>query len=264
MSEWLPVIPDGTPVWWYIAALGLGVLVIGIAKAGFGGGIGIIAVPLIANALPAERAIGVMLPILIFADLFSVYSHRRGVSWSHLRSLLMGAIVGIVLGTCVLWTFKDTGRLTWALNLMVGSICLVFVGIQLFRLMGGRVPRIPPGPIGGAVSGGLAGAVSTIAHSAGPVINLYLLEQKLDKTRLVATMVVFFLVANCMKLPTYFGLGLINVRTLVESALFAAFVPVGIVAGLWMHKRLAERPFTVIMYLGAAAAGGRMLYKAMM
>lgn len=263
MSGLLPVIPDGTPVWWYITALGLGVFVIGIAKAGFGGGIGIIAVPLIANALPAERAIGVILPILIFADLFSVYSHRRGVSRPHLRSLLIGAAVGIVLGTVVLWTFKDTGRLTWALNLMVGTICLIFVVIQLFRLMGGPIPRIPPGPIGGAASGCLAGTVSTIAHSAGPVINLYLLEQKLDKTRLVATMVVFFLAANCLKLPTYFGLGLINVRTLVESALFAAFVPAGIVAGLWMHKRLAERPFTVIMYLGAATAGGRMLYKAL-
>ncbi|MEZ6192215.1 MAG: hypothetical protein R3C45_13125 [Phycisphaerales bacterium] len=69
--------------------------------------------PLIANALSAERAIGVMLPILIFADLFSVYSHRRGVSWPHLRQLLIsGAAVGIVLGTFVLWTFKDTGRLT--------------------------------------------------------------------------------------------------------------------------------------------------------
>lgn len=262
MADLLPVIPDGTPVWWYITALGLGVLVIGIAKAGFGGGVGVLAVPLIANALPAERAIGVMLPILIFADLFSVYSHRRGVSWPHLRSLLIGAAVGIVLGTFVLWTFKDTGRLTWALNLMVGAICLLLVVIQMFRLLGGAIPRIPPGPVGGIASGCTAGTVSTIAHSAGPVVNLYLLEQKLDKTRLVATMVVFFLVANCMKLPTYFGLGLINVRTLIESALFAAFVPAGIVAGLWMHKRLAERPFTVIMYLGAAAAGGRMLYKA--
>ncbi len=259
----LPDLPVDTPLWWYVTALGLSVLVIGIAKAGFGGGIGVIAVPLVANALPAERAIGVMLPILIFADLFSVYSHRRGVSWGHLGSLLIGTVCGIVLGTWVLWTFQETGQLTWALNLIVGSTCLLFVALQLYRLLGGYVPRIPPGPVGGIASGGFAGTVSTIAHSAGPIVSIYLLEQRLNKTRLVATMVLFFLVANCLKLPTYAGLGLITGKTLVESALFAALVPVGIMVGLWMHKRLAEKPFTLIMYLGAAAAGARMLYKAL-
>jgi uncharacterized protein len=259
----MPELPIDTPLWWYVTAIGLGVLVIGIAKAGFGGGVGVIAVPLVANALPAERAIGVMLPILILADLFSVWSHRRGVSWPHLRSLLIGAACGIALGTWVLWTFKETGQLTEALNLTVGSVCLAFVALQLYRMLGGYVPRIPPGPIGGIASGGFAGTVSTVAHAAGPIITIYLLEQRFEKTRLVATMVLFFLVVNCSKLPTYTGMGLINGKTLIESALFAGFVPVGILVGLWMHKRLAEKPFTLIMYLGAAAAGGRMLYKAL-
>jgi uncharacterized membrane protein YfcA len=259
----LPDIPAETPLWWYVTALGLGVLVIGVAKAGFGGGVGVLAVPLVANALPAERAIGVMLPILIFADLFSVWSHRRGVSWRHLRSMLIGTVLGVAVGTWVLWTFRETGRLTWALNLTVGSVCLLFVALQVYRLLGGHVPRIPPGPVGGAASGGFAGTVSTVAHAAGPIITIYLLEQKFGKVWLVATMVLFFLVLNCLKLPTYLGLGLINGRTMIESALFAAFVPAGIVAGLWMHKRLAERPFSLIMYLGAAAAGGRMVYKAL-
>ena len=259
----LPELPADTTLWWYVTALGLGVLVIGIAKAGFGGGVGIIAVPLVANALPAERAIGVMLPILIFADLFSVYSHRKGVSRKHLGPMLIGAGIGVAVGTGVLWSFQETGRLTWALNLSVGSVCLFFVLLQLYRMIGGHVPRIPPGPVGGVASGGLAGMVSTIAHAAGPIISIYLLEQRLDKSRLVATMVLFFLMLNCVKLPTYIGLELITGRTLMESALFAAFVPIGIVVGLWMHKRIAERPFTLIMYLGAALAGGRMLYMAL-
>jgi len=259
----LPEVPAETAIWWYITALGLGVLVIGIAKAGFGGGVGILAVPLVANALPAERAIGVMLPILIFADLFSVWGHRKGVSWKHMGPMLLGSVVGVGLGTWALWSFQETGRLTWALNLAVGSVCLVFVCLQIYRMFGGYVPRIPPGPAGGASCGGVAGIVSTLAHAAGPIISLYLLEQRLNKSRLVATMVLYFLVLNCLKLPTYFGLGLITPRTLVESACFAAFVPVGVLTGLWMHKRLAERPFVVIMYLGAAAAGARMLYMAL-
>ena len=261
----LPQLPPETALWWYVTALGLGVLIIGIAKAGFGGGIGILAVPLVANALPAERAIGVMLPILILADVFSVWSHRKGVSRRHLWPMLVGAAVGVMIGAAVLWTFQNSGHatLTWALNMTIGSVCLCFVAIQLYRMLGGRVPHIPPGPVGGATSGGLAGIVSTIAHAAGPIISIYLLEQRLDKSRLVATMLLFFLVLNCLKLPTYLALGLVTTRTLTESALFAAFVPVGIIVGLWMHKRIAEKPFVLIMYLAAAAAGARMLYMAL-
>jgi len=180
-----------------------------------------------------------------------------------LWSLLIGACVGIALGTWVLWTFQETGNLTWALNISVGAICLVFVGLWLYRSLGGRVPRIPRGPTGGVASGVFAGTASSVAHSAGPIISIYLLEQKLGKSRLVATMVLFFLFVNCLKLPTYIGLGLITEQTLWESLKFSAFVPVGIAMGLWMHKRIAEGPFTVVMYAGAALAGGRMLYLAL-
>ena len=36
---------------------------------------------------------------------------------------------------------------------------------------------------------------------------------------------------------------------------------IGSLLGIWMHRRVPERPFTLIMYLGAAAAGIRMVYK---
>ncbi|MBD3266617.1 hypothetical protein GF373_08105, partial [bacterium] len=50
-----------------------GVILIGIAKAGFGGGIGIAAVPLFILSIPDPKvAIGMMLPILCFCDWFSV------------------------------------------------------------------------------------------------------------------------------------------------------------------------------------------------
>ena len=68
-------IPADTPMWWYITAMGLACLLIGVAKSGFGGGIGFLAVPLVAAALPVERALGVWLPILMFADVFAVWQH---------------------------------------------------------------------------------------------------------------------------------------------------------------------------------------------
>lgn len=257
-----PTIPDGTPGWWYVTAIGLAVMVIGVAKSGFGGGIAIVAVPLIANAVPADRAVGLMLPLLILADVFSNAAHFRKQSPPHLTWLVTGALVGIAAGTGLLIVLQAQGSLTFWLNLLVGSLCLLFVAVQCYRLMGGALPHIPPGAWGGRGAGFVSGLASTFAHSAGPVASIYLLEQRLAKTLLVGTMVLFFAIVNVAKLPTFIGLGLMNWQTLIESIWFMPLVPVGSALGLWMHKRIPERPFTAVMYLGAAAAAANMLYKA--
>ncbi len=257
----MPLPEDATL--WSLAALGAAVLIIGIAKAGFGGGVAIVAVPLTAAAMPPERAIGVLLPLLIAADLFANAAHFRHQSGPHLKWLLVGGITGIVAGTAVMLALQERGLLTFALNLMVGSICLFFVAVQCYRLLGGSVPRIPPGPVGGHSTGLVAGLTSTIAHSAGPIVSIYLLEQRMEKRLLVGTMVLFFLIVNVAKLPTYFGMGLINPSTLWAGLWTLPLIPVGVWLGLWMHKRIPEKPFVAVMYLGAAAAAGNMLYRAL-
>ena len=264
----LQLLPDTmiVPAWWYVLALCLAALLIGMAKSGFAGGIGILAVPLTANVLPADRALGVLLPILIFGDIFASAHHFRRVSRPHLLWLFGGSVVGILIGTALLWWLKETGvaTLTTALNLLVGGICLLLVGFQIWRLSGGRPPRIPATKHAGYVTGGVTGIASTLAHSAGPIASIYLLEQKLDKARLVATAAVLFFFVNVAKLPTYVGLGLIDPRTLWQSAIFCLPVPIGTAIGIWAHKRIPEKPFAAIIYLGAAAAAGRMVWKAVM
>ncbi|MFP4144793.1 MAG: sulfite exporter TauE/SafE family protein [Phycisphaeraceae bacterium] len=256
-------LPAGIPLWWYVTALTLAMLVIGIAKAGFGGGVGILAVPLVASALPAGRTLGVMLPLLILADWFSLSAHLRRQSWPHLRWLLFGAAGGIGAALAVLLLMTRQDRLEMMLNLLVGSICLCFVLVQVWRLMGGSVPRIPPGPWGGRSTGLLAGLTSTLAHAAGPVVSIYLLEQEMEKRRLVGTMLLFFAIVNLAKLPVYVSLGMVTGETFLQGLVFAPMIPLGVVLGLWMNKRIPEKPFAAVMYLGAAAAAGNMLYKAL-
>lgn len=259
----LNLIPPATSTPLALAAMGGAVLIVGIAKSGFGGGIGILAVPLIATGFDPAVAIGVMLPILIVADIFAVWQHRGHYSAFHLRWSLIGCAVGIVLGTLLLWRFREADVLTTALNLGVGGVCVVMVLLQVYRMVGGKVPRIPETTSAGVGVGGLAGFISTLAHAAGPIMTIYLLDQKLTKRVLVGTLVLYFIAGNTMKLPTYIWLGFITPQTLLASAWLALLVPVGSLLGLWMHKRIAERPFTLIMYAGAAAAGLRMVWKAL-
>ncbi|MEO0514987.1 MAG: sulfite exporter TauE/SafE family protein [Planctomycetota bacterium] len=257
----LNLIPPETTTWVAVMAMCGAVLVIGIAKSGFGGGIGILAVPLLALALNPEVAVGVLLPILIAADIVALIQHRRYRSWRHLRWAFVGGAIGVGIGTLLFWMFRSGDVLATALNLTVGGVCVVFVGLQVYRMMGGKVPAVPDNAAAGLTAGGVAGAVSTLAHSAGPVMTIYLLEHKLEKRVLVGTLVLFFFLLNLAKLPTYVGFGLINRETVLASAVMLPLVPVGSLMGLWMHRVIAERPFTLIMYGGAAAAGLRMIWK---
>lgn len=246
-----------------LSALALAVLITGVAKSGFGGGVGILAVPLVAVALDAAVAVGVMLPILIAADVVAVAQHRRERSDFHLRWSLLGGVVGIALGSVLLWHFKagDTtaaqrgDSLKTTLNLTVGGVCVLLVALQVYRMAGGKVPGIPRGRGAGLTAGGLAGFVSTLAHAAGPVMTVYILDQGLEKRRVVGTLVLFFFVLNMLKLPTFVGLELITGRTLAASLLLIPLVPLGSLLGLWLNRVIPEKPFTLVMYLGAGIAG---------
>ena len=249
-------------MWWYVTALGLAAIILGMAKSGFGGGIGILAVPLTANVLPADQAIGVLLPMLIVGDVFASYAHRKHVDWPVARPMLLGAVLGIGIGTGVLLLLTDNATLTFALNLTVGGICLLMVAVQAWRLAGFNLPRVPANKTSGVSIGSVAGVASTLAHSAGPIGAIYLLEIKLPKRAFVATTAWFFFLVNLLKLPTYLALALITPSTLVQSAWGMLFIPVGTVLGLWAHSRIPEKPFTILIYATAALAAARMIWTA--
>lgn len=264
-TSWFPTPPDGTSAWMYYSLVIAAVVVMGIAKSGFGGGIGILAVPLIANAMPADRALGVMLPILIVADSFAVYQHRRQWSWAHMRLALFGAVLGIGLGTLLFFLLQSASKdgLANMLSIFVGSICLVMVGVQVYRMCGGHVPTLPGNRATGVGVGAAAGFTSMLAHAAGPIMSIYWLDQKLGKRALTGSLVLFFILVNTAKLPSYVALDMITVASLKESAVFALFVPIGSLLGIVMHHRIPEKPFTAVMYAGAAIAGGWLIVKVM-
>src|SRR6476646_10522484 len=96
LAGWLQQI--GTlPTGFYIAAT-IGILLTGIFKGGFGAGPGGIAVVLMTMFVAPAVAAGIMLPILCAMDIFGVLAYHRTISTAHLRIMLPGALVGILLG----------------------------------------------------------------------------------------------------------------------------------------------------------------------
>lgn len=259
--SWFPMIPADTPLWLWLLCVISAVLIIGIAKSGFGGGIAVVATPLFSVAMPTNHAVGILLPVLLAADVVAACQHYRKAKYRLLLAMLAGALAGVLMGTGVIAVLGHAGVLERALNLIVGITCLLFVGLQFYRMLGHTIRGIPTGRNGAVIAGGAAGVVSTIAHSSGPIITIYLLERGELKAAFVGTMVMFFFILNVMKVPPYLALGLIHPQTMVASAWLLPIVPIGAILGLWMYKRVAEKPFNVIMYIAAAAAAGYMIYQ---
>jgi uncharacterized membrane protein YfcA len=86
---------DLTPVEWILSALAA--IGIGMAKAGFGG-LGMLAILVMARVLPPRESTGAILPMLILADVFAVHTYRQHARGSLVLRMLPPALAGIVCG----------------------------------------------------------------------------------------------------------------------------------------------------------------------
>lgn len=239
---------------WILAAFG--VIIIGLAKAGFGGGLGMLTTPLCAMVFGPKDAIGILLPLLCAGDAFSLWHYRGKWDKRNLKFLIPGMIVGVVIGVQLIGVFS-----TRQFNIVIGVLAVTFVVFQLvkeyiFRAEGTFSPNHKSGvPFGIA-----AGVTSTFAHGAGPVISMYLIPQKLPKELFVGTNVLIFFWINWIKmpffivdqsminLPVFAPEALINWGTLKMTALFFPLVPLGVWLGVCLNRRIPERLFLKFVY----------------
>jgi uncharacterized membrane protein YfcA len=222
------------------------VLIVGISKGGFGGGVGMIAVPLLSLAVPLPRAAAVLLPILCVMDLFAVRAYRGELSRPDLHRLIPGAITGIGLGAFAFGVFEER----W-LRVTVGAIAVAFSAdwaLGLSRSRGRPREARPPGAAAGTFWGLVAGFTSTLAHAGGPPVSLYLLPRRLHPTLYVGTTVVVFTIINYVKLIPYAWLGQLRADNLATSLVLLPLAPLGVRLGRWLHDRVDETGFYRIVY----------------
>ncbi len=228
--------------------------IFGVSKGGFGGGLGILSVPLLALVITPAQAASILLPVLCVIDMFGLRAYRNQWDADHLKRLLPGAVIGIVIGTCLFGYLSAN-----FLRLLLGAIAILFT-LDFYL----RYPRNPgqTSPLGiglGIAAGMCSGFTSFIAHAGGPPLNLYLLPQRMPQVRYVATTVLFFAVVNFLKLVPYAGLGLLQIENLEAAAILMPFAVAGFLCGIWLLHRIPARAFYHTCYLLVAITGGKLL-----
>ncbi len=242
---------------------GLAVLFIGLSKAGFGGGLGMLTTPLCALVFDPREAVGIVLPLLCAGDAFSMYHYWGKWEKANLKYLIPGVGGGVLIGVHLVGRFSSH-----QFNIAIGAIAVGFVLFQwtkeiIFRAEGAFAPNhkigIPCG-IG-------TGITSTFAHGAGPVVSMFLIPQQLPKEIYVGTSVLVFTFVNWIKmpffcidqgmvpLPFFATQSIITHATLWKSAVYFPLVPLGVWLGVWLNRKFSERTFLQFVYVATLLTG---------
>ncbi len=241
----------------FFVVAAIAVLITGISKSGFSGGMGALTVPLMAMFISPFKAAAIMLPILCCMDVLSIFAYRNNFHRQNLVILVLGALSGIGLGALT-YSYVNADNV----RILLGLVTLLF-GLSFFV---GKQKQDTANKVSTPVGVGcgiIAGFTSFIAHAGGPPVKFFLLRQNLDKTLFVGTNVAFFLIVNQVKIIPYAWMGQFSTENLLLSLVFVPIVPLGIWLGLRLHKVISPELFYQISYFMMIVAGGKLLYDGM-
>jgi uncharacterized membrane protein YfcA len=216
---------------------------------------GVLAGPLLAAALGATVASGLMIPLLLLGDLFALGYYRQHADWALIRRLVPGVLLGIAI-TAALFGFLPASTL----GRIIGVLILASVGLEVWRRWG---ERHHPGHelepmrsrVGVLFFGSLAGMTTMAANAGGTAMTLYLVKMRVSMLAFMGTSAWFFLILNLIKVPVVGGLGFITPETLVADLWLSPLIVAGALVGVAAFRRMNERVFTnVALGLSALAA----------
>lgn len=240
-----------TDPWFYAVAIP-GVLLIGMAKSGFASGFGSLATPLMAIAVTVPQAAGIMLPVLLAADLAGVRRLYRERDPVLIRLFLPAGLIGVAVGTLLFGVLQAK-----TVAGVVGALTLVFLAQRL--LVPVRTNAAPPPRWLGFVLAAASGFTSFVAHAGSPPISAYVLPLRLSPIVYAGTMATFFGAVNLAKVVPYAWLGLLDARNLATSLVLMPLAPLGVWIGVKLVGRVSPAWFYRLAYAGMLLTGLKLL-----
>ncbi len=221
----------------------LGAVCIGLSKAGLSG-TSTLNVVLMAKIFGAKPSVGIVLPLLIVADLMGYVLNRKGGSWKAIIPMVPSAIAGVVLGWFMLDQIDNASA-----RIVIGWLIIALLIFNLV-LNARRQDFIALTEHKGFswTMGFMAGAVTMIANAAGPVMTVYILSQHLEKKDHLGVFSRFFLFINLFKVPFSADLGIINAPSLMTNLVLFPGVICGILLGWQILKRIPQKPFELLLF----------------
>ena len=238
----------GTPIFMWLIAF-TAIIILGISKAGIKG-ISIILITMMVFVYGGKESTGVLMPILVMADILAIIYYRKHVEWRHLVKLLPAMVVGVFIGTYI---GKDLPEDLFKLGML--GIILFSVGLLLYWE---RNPpkEVPDNWIFSSMLGLAAGVTTMIGNLAGPFANIYFLSMRMPKNAFIGTAAWLFFIINLIKLPLHiFVWETVNMESMKQTISLVPSMVIGFILGVALVKRIKEHSYRkmIIIITGLGA-----------
>jgi uncharacterized membrane protein YfcA len=225
------------------------VFLLGLAKSGIKG-IGIIIVVIMALVFGEKASTGVLLTLLISADILAVIYYNRHAQWHFIIKLMPWMVIGVLVGV---WMGNDISE-----DLFKKMMAVIIIGSVILMLYfeNKKSIAIPNNLWFSSSAGFLSGFSTMIGNLAGPVSNIYFLAMRLPKNEFIGTAAWMFFIINVFKLPFHILVWkTINKETLVLNSVMIPVLVIGFYLGVRIVKMISNINYRRFILIATAIGG---------
>lgn len=222
-------------------------LLLGMGKSGIKG-LGVVIVTLMALVFGARASTGILMPMMIAADVFAVIYYHRHTQWYFLKKLLPMMVLGVLLGV---WWGNDISEALFRQVMAIFILMSVIVMIWMDRVKSFNIPKHW---FFSGFMGLLSGITSMIGNLAGSFASIYLLAVRLPKKEFIGTAAWLFFIINVFKLPFHvFVWKTVTPKTLTLNLMLSPVLVVGFFLGVRIVKLINNDLYRKLVLVVTAA-----------
>ena len=220
-------------------------ILVGFSKGGLGGPVPVaLTVPMMTLIIEPQIAVALILPLLIFADVFALYFYWKQWDRDIIKLMLAPGLIGVLVGAIVL---KDIDPIS--LKRIIGGLTLFAL---TFKIASDRLAALSyePRKWHGYFAGWASGFGSTLANVGAPPFTAYLLLQpQMTPRRFVGTTTLFFAVMNLTKVPGFLLIGIFDVERLLSIAWVFLLIPPAVIVARNLIDHINQQVFEWLMMI---------------
>jgi len=233
----------------------LAAFILGMGKAGIKG-LGVLIVTIMAILFGGKASTGILIPLMVVADILAVFYYNRHTQWKFLLKILPTMVLGVLVGV---WFGNDISE---QLFRQIMAIFIILTVIMMVWMDQKKNKAVPTHWLFASSMGFLSGITSMIGNLAGSFADIYFLAIRLPKNQFIGTAAWLFLIINVFKLPFHiFVWKTVTPESLLLNLFLIPAILIGFFTGVTLVKLLNNEVYRKFIIIVTAAGALLILFR---